>query len=236
MDVNPELSSASVLGLGFILGLRHATEADHLAAVSTIVSEKKDLLTASIVGAFWGIGHTISLFVLGLAVIILKLHIPETLENKLEAIVGVMLVLLGINALRKLAAADEVHVHTHQHGSREHIHIHTHDHEADRSSHHRFSRRSVLIGIVHGLAGSAGLMLLIVPTIGSTVVALAYILIFGLGSIAGMMLMSLLIGLPFHFTIARWNVLNRGVRVLAGGFSLLLGCSIIYERLLGTTL
>ena len=232
MELTPELTTFSVLLIGFVLGLQHAVEADHLAAVSTIVSEKKNLWTASLVGGMWGVGHTISLFAVGALVIFLKLQISESLEVKLEALVGGMLVLLGINALRKLFTAEKIHVHTHEHGAREHVHIHSHKLEQAEVSHHRFSPRSVLIGMVHGLAGSAALMLLIVPTIASPTLALLYILIFGIGSIGGMMAMSFLVGLPFHFTANRFEVLNKGIRVCAGVFSLGLGTLIVYEKLI----
>jgi high-affinity nickel permease len=231
MEPTPDLSTFEVLATGFALGLRHAIEADHLAAVSTIVSEKKSLLTASIIGGFWGLGHTISLFVVGAVVIFLKVQISESVEAKLEAVVGGMLILLGLNALRKLFAADRVHVHTHEHGEREHLHIHSHTDEPE-SSHHRFSPRSVLIGMVHGLAGSAALMLLILPTIPSPAVALLYIVIFGVGSIAGMMAMSFLIGLPFHFTADKFTLLNKGIRFCAAVFSLGLGAYIVYEKVI----
>ena len=232
MQITPELTTFSMLAIGFVLGLQHATEADHLAAVSTIVSEKKNLLTASIVGGLWGVGHTISLFTVGLLVVFLKLQISESVEAKLEACVGVMLVVLGCNALRKLFYADKVHVHSHEHDGHKHVHIHTHSNKAREESHHRLSPRSVVIGMVHGLAGSAALMLLVVPTIKSQGVALLYILIFGVGSIGGMMAMSFLIGLPFHFTAGRFDILNRGIRLIAGLFSLGLGMSIIYEKLI----
>jgi len=232
MQINPELSTFSVLMIGFVLGLQHATEADHLAAVSTIVSEKKNLFTASLVGGLWGIGHTISLFAVGLLVILLKVEISPSLEAKLEACVGAMLVLLGINALRKLLTASKVHVHSHEHDGHKHVHIHAHGAGPKEESHHRLSPRSIFIGMVHGLAGSAALMLLVVPTIPSQSVALLYILIFGVGSIGGMMAMSFLIGLPFHFTAGRFDILNRGIRLIAGVFSLGLGASIIYEKLL----
>jgi sulfite exporter TauE/SafE len=230
MEINPQLSTFSVLVIGFILGLQHATEADHLAAVSTIVSEKKNLFTASLVGGLWGVGHTISLFAVGLVVILLKFQISESLEAKLEACVGAMLVLLGVNALRKLFQASKVHVHSHEHDGHKHVHIHTHG-KASEQSHHRLSPRSILIGMVHGLAGSAALMLLVVPTIKSESIALLYILIFGVGSIGGMMAMSFLIGLPFHFTTGRFDLLNRSIRLIAGVFSLGLGFSIMYEKL-----
>ena len=231
MELTPGLSTLSVFFIGFVLGLQHATEADHLAAVSTIVSEKKSLLTASIVGGFWGLGHTVSLFVVGAIVIFLKVQISEMVERRLEAVVGGMLILLGLNALRKLFTAKKIHVHAHEHGTREHLHIHTHGDETE-TSHHRFSPRSILIGMVHGLAGSAALMLLILPTIPSPAVALLYILIFGIGSIGGMMAMSFLIGLPFHFTANRFDLLNKGIRLSAGVFSLGLGALIVYEKLL----
>ena len=231
MEINPQLSTFSVLVIGFVLGLQHATEADHLAAVSTIVSEKKNLFTASLVGGLWGIGHTISLFAVGLLVILLKFQISESVEAKLEACVGAMLVLLGLNALRKLFQANKVHVHSHEHDGHKHVHIHTHGQVSERS-HHRLSPRSIVIGMVHGLAGSAALMLLVVPTISSPAIALLYIIIFGIGSIGGMMAMSFLIGLPFHFTAGRFDVLNRGIRMIAGIFSLGLGFSIIYEKLI----
>ena len=231
MDINPQLSTFSVLVIGFVLGLQHATEADHLAAVSTIVSEKKNLFTASLVGGLWGLGHTISLFAVGALVILFKFQISESLEAKLEAAVGAMLILLGINALRKLSQASKVHVHSHEHDGHKHVHIHTHEKGTAEVSHHRLSPRSVIVGMVHGLAGSAALMLLVVPTISSSFVALLYILIFGIGSIGGMVAMSFLIGLPFHFTAGRFNVLNRGIRLIAGIFSLGLGLTIVYEKL-----
>ncbi len=231
MELTPQVSTFSVLIVGFVLGLQHAMEADHLAAVSTIVSEKKDLFTASIVGGMWGIGHTVSLFAVGLLVILLKLQISESAEAKLEAGVGIMLVILGANAFRKLFQAEKIHVHTHEHDGHTHTHIHSHQDEKAEESHHRFSPRSVVIGMIHGLAGSAALMFLILPTIQSPVVALVYILIFGIGSIGGMMGMSFVIGLPFHFTAHRFDHLNKGIRLCAGLFSFGLGLLIVYEKL-----
>jgi sulfite exporter TauE/SafE len=232
MELTPGLSTLSVLLIGFALGLQHAIEGDHLAAVSTIVSEKKNLFTASIIGGMWGVGHTISLFVVGIVVIFLKVQISPAVEGKLEAVVGGMLVLLGLNALRKLAAAEKVHVHAHDHGTREHVHLHVHGSAAKEKSHHRFNLRSVAIGMVHGLAGSAALMLLVLPSIESPALALLYILVFGVGSIGGMMAMSFFIGLPFHFTADRFDLLNKGIRLVAGAFSLGLGAYIVYEKLI----
>lgn len=232
MEITPELTTYSILILGFALGLRHATEADHLAAVSTIVSEKKGLMSASIVGGLWGVGHTIALFAVGLVVILLKLQISESLEAKLESVVGVMLVILGINAIRKILTSKKIHAHTHEHGGHPHTHIHTHVDDKAEESHHRFGPRSVVVGMVHGLAGSGALMFIILPLISSPVVALAYIIVFGVGSIGGMMLMSFLLGIPLHFTAGRFDLMNKGIRWCAGLFSIGLGIFIVYEKLI----
>ncbi len=228
-----ETSTLAILSFGFVLGLKHAVEADHLAAVSTIVAERKSLFSSTIIGGFWGVGHTLSLLIVGALVIFLKLQISETVEAKLEAIVGGMLILLGLNALRKLWQKEKIHVHEHQHGSRAHLHIHAHEDEAKEETHHfmKFSPRAIAIGMVHGLAGSAGLMLLIVPTISAPATAILYILIFGVGSIGGMMAMSLLIGLPIHLTTGKFEALNKSILGLAGMFSLVLGGFIVYEKL-----
>lgn len=233
MENVAELSIFWILTFGFILGLKHAVEADHLAAVSTIVAERKNILSSTIIGGFWGVGHTISLLIVGSLVIFLKLQISETVEAKLEAIVGGMLVLLGLNALRKLWQKETIHVHSHEHKGQQHVHIHGHEDELNEENHHfmRFSPRSIAIGMVHGLAGSAGLMLLIVPTISSPAIALFYVLIFGIGSIGGMMIMSLLIGLPLHLTAGKFEALNKSILGLAGIFSLALGIFIVYEKL-----
>jgi hypothetical protein len=232
MEITPELTTYSILLLGFALGLRHATEADHLAAVSTIVSEKKGLMSASIVGGLWGVGHTIALFAVGLVVILLKLQISESLEAKLESVVGVMLVILGINAIRKILSSNKIHAHAHEHGGHRHTHIHTHIDEGSEASHHRFGPRSVIVGMVHGLAGSGALMFIILPLIPSPLVALAYIVVFGVGSIGGMMMMSFLLGLPLHFTAGRFDLMNKGIRWCAGLFSVGLGTFIVYEKLI----
>ena len=227
-------STASVIALGFFLGLKHATEADHLAAVSTIVSERKSLWSSAIVGGLWGLGHTISLVVAGIAVILLEIPISEKTERILEFGVGIMLTLLGLNVLRKLLKGGKLHFHTHEHGKREHVHPHIHEKAAEdeKNSHHgfRFSPRAILIGMVHGLAGSAALMLLVVPTIHSPALALLYIVIFGVGSIGGMMLMSFLVGLPFHLTAARFNRFNHILQSVAGIVSIAIGLMIIYEK------
>lgn len=232
LEPTSEQTTAGLLLVGFLFGLWHAREADHLAAVSAIVSERKSVWSSSIVGGLWGLGHTISLFVIGALVIFAKLQISESTEGILEGIVGVMLVLLGLHAIRKIFTAEEIHSHQHQHDGLEHSHVHLHEHGSENAamSHHRLSPRSVFVGMVHGLAGSAGLMLLVLPTIPTPAVALLYIAIFGIGSIAGMMLMSLLIGLPLYLTSG--TLINKGIRFIAGAFSLVWGAMLINEKLI----
>ncbi|MBA3632771.1 MAG: sulfite exporter TauE/SafE family protein [Acidobacteria bacterium] len=227
-------STSGVLFLGFFLGLKHATEADHLAAVSTIVSERKSLWSSAFVGGLWGLGHTISLFIAGIFVLLLNFQISEKTEQVLEFGVGIMLVFLGLNVLRKLLKGGKLHFHTHEHGEHAHVHPHVHEvgHEDEPHTHHgfSFSPRALLIGMVHGLAGSAALMLIVIPTIESRVMGLLYIVIFGIGSIGGMMLMSLLVGLPFHLTASRLNRFNYLLQSIAGFVSIGLGLYIIYEK------
>lgn len=231
MELSSQASAFATLAAGFVIGLRHALDADHLAAVSAIVSDRKSIWSSSIVGGLWGLGHTISLFVVGALVVLLKVNIPTTVETYLEAAVGVMLVILGINVFRKLFTAEKLHAHEHEHDGHEHTHIHVHEKAAEEISHHAFNPRSVVVGMIHGLAGSAGLMLLVLPTIASPVLALAFILIFGIGSIGGMIVMSFLMGLPLHFAATRFDIVNRGLRVAAGLFSLSWGILLIHEKL-----
>jgi len=233
MTETSSLTTVSAVAFGFVLGLKHAIEADHLAAVSTIVSERKSLLSSLLVGGLWGVGHTISLFIAGIFVIVLHVEISARTALLLEFCVGLMLVALGINALRKLARGGHLHLHVHQHGGRAHVHPHIHDREpeTDPHTHHGFrpGMRPLLVGMVHGLAGSAALMLLVLSTLSSPFVGLAYIAVFGIGSIGGMMLMSALVSLPLYLTATRFNRANLAMRGLAGLFSLSFGLFMIYE-------
>lgn len=242
-------SAFSALVLGLVLGLKHAVEADHLAAVSTIVSERKNLLSASLVGGMWGVGHTLALLLAGVAVIFLRLQISPQTALRLELLVALMLVALGANALWKLLRGARVHFHAHHHGRRLHAHPHLHnaphhdDHERAASSsphahpraaahtHHNFSlnARPLAVGMIHGLAGSAALMLLVLSNIDSPLLGLLYIAVFGAGSIGGMMLMSALVGLPVHLTGGRWAGVNQVMRGAAGLFSFGFGLFMVYE-------
>lgn len=227
------LSIGSLLAFGFVLGLKHAVDADHLAAVSTMAGERRSLLSSSLIGALWGLGHTISLMIAGIVVIVLHFQISETVKQSLEFSVGLMLVGLGLNALRKLARGGQVHIHVHEHGGHLHAHPHVHDrvHKEEPHTHHGLGlgARPFLIGLMHGLAGSAALMLLVLTTVASPFIGLVYIVIFGAGSIGGMMIMSTLFALPARFTAARFTRANFALRCVAGIFSLSFGLVMIYQ-------
>src|SRR5215510_10174935 len=122
-----EVSTISMIAFGFVLGLKHAIEADHIAAVSTIASEHASIVRSTFVGAFWGIGHTISLLIAGAAIVFLHIEITGRTSVMLEFGVGIMLIVLGANALRKLARGGHLHMHVHRHGGRLHAHPHIHE-------------------------------------------------------------------------------------------------------------
>ncbi len=227
------VTTASVLAVGLVFGVKHAIEADHIAAVSTIVSERKSVLSSSLVGGLWGIGHTISLLIAGVAVIFLRVQISERVALGLEFCVALMLIALGADAIRRLVRGGKLHVHPHRHGGVAHLHPHIHDEsgEAIPATHHRLrmSARPLVVGMIHGLAGSAALMLLVLSTVPSRLVGFAYIGMFGLGSIGGMMIMSALVSLPVQLTANRFNRMNHTVRMLAAIFSLAFGLYMAYE-------
>ncbi len=232
LEETKSVSAMAILGLGLVIGLRHALDTDHLAAVSTIVSERKNLFSSLLIGGLWGLGHTVSLLIAGIAVIFLNLKI-EKYEKPLEFCVALMLIGLGLNVLIKLARGGRLHFHEHEHGGHRHVHPHIHDGkpEPEPHTHHglKLSFRPMVIGLVHGLAGSAALMLAVLATIKSTALAFGYIVIFGIGSIGGMMIMSLVLSLPLHLTAASFTRTNMAVRALAGVFSLGFGLFMAYE-------
>jgi ABC-type nickel/cobalt efflux system permease component RcnA len=232
LETTTTTSALGVLIIGLGLGLRHALDTDHLAAVSTIVSERKNWFSSLLIGGLWGIGHTASLLLAGAAVILMRLDIGRY-EKPLEFCVALMLIGLGVNVLYKLWRGGRVHFHEHSHAGHTHIHPHLHDEKPEPAhSHHglKLGVRPLIVGMVHGLAGSAALMLSVLMTIkGSTALAFAYIIIFGVGSIGGMMLMSLILSLPIHLTSGYFTKANLAVRALAGCFSLGFGLFMVYE-------
>ncbi len=228
-------SIISILTYSFVFGLKHAVEPDHLAAVSSIVSERKSLFSSMIVGGWWGCGHTLSLLLTGLVVTLLGINLRGEHLSFLDTLVATMLVALGLNALRKLAAerrqASGIETQI------EKIVTHRAARESKSMSENPGSRRiglrPLIVGMIHGLAGSAALLLLLIPVIPSFWLKLIYLLVFGAGSIIGMMMMSWLVGLPTHLTAARFALVNIGVRALAGLFGVLFGLRLLYEFVMG---
>ena len=231
-----DTSISAALTLGFVLGLRHALDPDHLVAVSTIVSEHKSIARSSLVGTFWGLGHTASLLGIGVIILLLRASIPAHFEPWMEAPVAAMLIVLGVSATWRAFRERgwQVHTHTHSHEDRApHTHVHLHAHEQHDHKHRlfRMGRKPFLVGLVHGVAGSAALTLAVLTTIPSVALGLLYITVFGIGSIGGMLLMSAMIGLPFAVTARRFSVVNGGIRLFAGVFSVLFGLLLAWNLL-----
>jgi ABC-type nickel/cobalt efflux system permease component RcnA len=226
---------ATALAGGFVLGLQHALDPDHLVAVSTIVSDHKSLRRSSLIGTFWGLGHSASLLGVGLAIILLRVTIPETILPWMEAPVAVMLIALGISATRRALRERgvQIHTHVHEHGHRPHEHVHVHLGEEHNHTHRMFKlgRRPFAVGLVHGFAGSAALTLLVLTKIPSIALGLVYMAVFGIGSIGGMLIMSAVISLPFVLTARRFETINGMIRLCAGVFSLAFGLMIAWELL-----
>jgi len=226
---------ALVLTLGLAIGLQHAFEPDHIAAVTTQVIHqknksqslkeliKKGALKSSIIGAMWGAGHTTTLVLVGLLVYLFSVNIPDVFFISSEFIVGVMLIFLAITTLsnKKLFKIKHMHSHAHKDGT---IHTHPHDHGSD----HKHGHKSYLIGCIHGLAGSGVLLVVIAGTLSSVQDILSFILIFGVGSIIGMTVISSLIGIPFALSNKALS-LEKTLRYVVGAVSFLIGISIIYE-------
>lgn len=223
---------AGVLLLGLLIGLRHSMEADHVAAVSTMVaSGTKSIKKASILGAVWGLGHTASLLIAGFIVLLLAVNIPQELSSKFEFGVGIMLVILAaatitgrsiMQVIKGIIKKERSHKHAHEHGNFVHAHEHAHHGK------HYHTHKSLIVGMVHGLAGSGALMVLILPTISSISLGLAYIGIFGAGSIIGMAAISTVIGIPFT-RIGNDARLKLVLRYVAGITTLIIGAGLIYD-------
>jgi High-affinity nickel-transport protein len=197
-----------ILSLGFFLGMRHATDPDHVIAVSTIIARQRSIGGAAAIGAVWGLGHTITIIAVGTAIIAFGWVIPPTLGLSMEWSVGVMLVLLGfMNVKGALPHAS---------------HEHSHPPEATPLGPYRFVR-PLMVGIVHGLAGSAAVALLVLTTIHEPRWAILYLGIFGVGTIVGMMIMTMMITLPFGW------ISPRGLRIASGAISLAFGLFIAYR-------
>lgn len=241
------LASAGIFaltGLGLVFGLKHATEIDHVIAVSTVVSEHRNIWRSALVGALWGAGHTLSLVVVGLIVLVFRVAIPHSVASWLEFGVALMIIGLGVlTVMRVLRRRSDVHVHRHSHDGESHVHIHFHEHGTDHptavNSHaspathsHAISNlglKPLVVGAMHGLAGSAALSLLVLTQVPSMSLGLVYLGVFGLGSTAGMVLMSGLIGLPFALSGHRLSGVSNGLQTAAGALSVALGLWYAYH-------
>ena len=256
--LSPMTNFVAVMTLGLILGIRHATDPDHVIAVTTIVSQRRTAAGAATIGAAWGVGHTLTMLVVGGGIIVFGWVIPPRVGLSTELAVGVMLIALGIMNLTGVArrvetsaptagGLDHVHAHVHAHAHGDYIHTHTHGHSPDTHPHaseqtplgwldRHFGAvgpyrlvRPLVVGVVHGLAGSAAVALLVLTTIREPKWAVLYLILFGLGTIAGMMLMTAIIVLPFAYTNRQSINLNRRLRLAAGILSLAFGLFIAYR-------
>jgi len=233
-----------ILGIGFALGMQHATDPDHVVAVSTIVSQERSTRGAALIGAAWGVGHSLTILVVGSAVFLLGWAVPPRLGLSMEFAVALMLLWLGATTLASARQRTKVHEHAHLHGRQPHthphahvdaVHAHAHDPGAVRWLDRRLAGvqlyqlvRPLLVGIVHGLAGSAAVALLMLATLGSSRSGLLYLVVFGLGTIAGMTLVTAGISLPFRLTGGSNEWLRR-LRVAAGLLSLVFGCYLAWR-------
>jgi hypothetical protein len=218
-----------ILGLGFLLGMQHALEADHIAAVSSIAARRSHVADIVKHGLTWGFGHTLTLFAFAGAAILLGHAIPEHFARPIETAVGIMLVGLGAHVLWRLWR-DRVHFHRHGHGDGAvHFHAHSHAGEAvphSRAAHahvHGFRWRTLLVGLMHGMAGSAALLVLAVSQASSPTVGLGYVVLFGIGSMIGMGALSIVIAVPIALS-ARWLTwANRGLQGAVGMVTIAIG-------------
>jgi hypothetical protein len=251
------ISFLSILAMGFFLGMRHATDPDHVIAVTTIVSNQRNNLRAALIGAFWGVGHTVTIFVVGAGIILFNLVIPVRVGLSTELSVAVMLIVLGLmnvagflhsmpgGSIHPHDGEEVIHSHPHSHG--DYIHNHPHAHRPDAHPHapdhtplawldrvfgtigmYRYLRPFV-VGVVHGLAGSAAVALLVLTTIRNAHLAVAYLLIFGVGTIAGMMLITMSIASAFTLVGRGRQKFSRRLALASGLLSLCFGLFVAYQ-------
>ena len=233
-----------ILGLGFLLGMQHALEADHIAAVSSIAARRSEIRDIVRHGLTWGLGHTLTLFAFAGAAILLGHAIPDRLARPLEAGVGLMLVGLGAHVLWRLSR-ERMHLHAHRHPDGT-FHMHLHNHAGETVLHARaphahghdaqgygFRWRTLLVGLMHGMAGSAALLVLAVSQATSAAAGVAYIALFGIGSMVGMAALSMVIAVPIVLS-ARWLTLaNRGLQGAVGIVTVVIGINTIVATAFG---
>jgi len=242
----------ALTALGFFLGMRHATDADHVIAVGTIVARQRTLRGGLVIGIAWGLGHTLTILVVGGAIVLFSIVIPPSIGLTMEMTVALMLVGLGlwnlagiVQSVRAQLGGGDRHAHPHQHG--DYVHHHSHGHSPDEHGHREDQTpqawldrhlgglalyqvvRPLVVGVVHGLAGSAAVALLVLTTIGEPRWALAYLLLFGVGTIVGMMLVTVLLAMPVTYASARLRHAERHLRLASGLLSLGFGLLLVYQ-------
>ncbi len=247
----------SIIAVGFFLGMRHATDPDHVIAVTTIVTRQRKLTRAALTGAFWGIGHTLTIFVVGAIIILFDVVIPARVGLSMEFSVALMLIFLGVmNVTAFLRSAPSIsidqstpsevmHAHPHTHG--DYIHTHAHGHAPEVHTHGPGSTplawldrmfgnlalyrpiRPFVVGVVHGLAGSAAVALLVLTTIPNARWAIAYLLVFGAGTVAGMMLITMSIASAFRYVGRKRAVFSHRLGLVSGVLSLAFGMLLVYQ-------
>jgi high-affinity nickel-transport protein len=243
----------SIVALGFFLGMRHATDPDHVIAVTTIVARQRRTGSAAWIGALWGVGHTLTILLVGGGIILFRWVIPPRIGLSMEFAVGLMLIILGLLNLTGLwrlvtsarAGRGTLHSHAHTHGDFVHDHPHghapeTHPHDPERTpvgwldgrlggiGAYRWVR-PLLVGIVHGLAGSAAVALLVLATISDPTWAIFYLLVFGVGTVAGMMVITAAIAMPVAWGGARSARIGGALRVASGLLSLGFGLFLAWQ-------
>ncbi|HXM22029.1 MAG TPA: hypothetical protein VN948_12285 [Terriglobales bacterium] len=251
------ISFLSIIAVGFFLGMRHATDPDHVIAVTTIVSNQRNSMRAALIGAFWGVGHTLTIFLVGAAIILFNLVIPVRVGLSMELSVAVMLIVLGLinvaGFLRSMPAGSihndggEKVIHSHPHGHGDYIHNHPHAHHPEAHPHRpdqtplawldrAFGRigpyqylRPFVVGVVHGLAGSAAVALLVLTTIRNFHYAIVYLLVFGVGTIAGMMLITMSMASAFTLVGKGRQKFSHRLALASGLLSLGFGLLVAYQ-------
>jgi high-affinity nickel-transport protein len=241
------IALVSIILVGFFLGVRHAADPDHVTAVAAIVSREPRFGASARVGLIWGLGHSLTIFLVGSAIILFKIVIPPRLELSMEFAVAVMLIVLGLSNLTGLVSwlrewvmptGRRVHSHPHTHEGIIHTHVHVHAtephevksvHAVAASSKPGSVLRSFVTGVVHGLAGSAAIALLVLGAIQETAWAIAYLVVFGFGTIIGMVLITSLLAAPVVLGSKRFELVNRYLPVTSGALSLIFGLVLAYE-------
>lgn len=216
----------SITLAGLVLGVTHALDADHIAAVSTIVSEKKKVVESAALGVIWGFGHTATLLIAVVGMLALGFKLPELILENAEIAVGIMLLVLGALSIKK-GLSEKLHTHEHQHGSA--IHTHIHQHIFEKGHEHSHEKRSLLVGIVHGLAGSAALMLVVASSASGLADGVRYVLAFGIGTTIGMAGITAIMAIPVSL-MAKANRIGF-VQMVFGAFSIITGATIIGQSL-----